>query len=67
MPTVYIPDNYDAFCQHDARQQDELERLPVCCECDERIQDEYCFEFEGEYICKKCLKENHRKSVEDCI
>lgn len=67
MPEWYIPDNYDAFDEYEASQEAELKRLPVCCECDYPIQDEYCFEFEGEYICPKCLKENHRKSVEDCI
>lgn len=67
MPEWYIPDNYDAFEEYEASQEAELKRLPVCCECDYPIQDEYCFEFEGEYICEKCLKENHRKPVEDCI
>lgn len=67
MPEWCILDNYSAFKDYDAEQQTALESLPECCECGEHIQDEYCFEFEGEYICEKCLNENHRKPVEDCI
>lgn len=44
-----------------------LVRFPVCCECDEPIQDEHCYEFDGEYICPSCLEAYHRKRTEDCI
>ena len=64
---MYIPDNYDRFGQHMAEQERQLERLPECCECGEKIQDEYCFEVNGEYICEHCMEENHRKSVDMLI
>ncbi len=64
---MYIPDNYDAFCQHDAEQQAVLMHLPVCCECGEHIQDEYCYEVNDEFICEQCMEDNHRKCVEDLI
>ena len=61
-----LPDNYDLFVQHDAEQEKRLAELPECCECGERIQDEYCFEINDEYICEECLNDNHRKHTEDC-
>lgn len=60
-----ILDNYLCFARHDAEQEAQLDRLPRCCECDEPIQDEYCFEVNDELICLGCMEENHRKLVED--
>lgn len=65
--TDYIPDPTDLFCQHDAAQQKKLNKLPVCIECDEPIQDEVCFEINDEVICPDCLVKNHRKWTEDYI
>jgi formylmethanofuran dehydrogenase subunit E len=62
-----LPDNYDLFVEHDAMQEKRLAELPECCECGERIQDEYCFEINGEYICEQCLNDNHRKYTEDVM
>ena len=55
------------FNRHEAEQQAELDKLPVCYECGEPIQDEECFEINDELICPECLKDNHRKKVEDYI
>lgn len=44
-----------------------LAQRPVCADCDEPIQDDHCFEFNGEYICPTCLEDLHRKDVEDCV
>lgn len=55
------------FNSYDARQARASARLPVCCECDQPIQDDECFEFDGELICPDCLKENHQKHTEDYI
>ena len=54
------------YDRYSAKREKELEKLPVCCDCDEHIQDEYCYEFNDEYICEKCLEKYHRKAVEDC-
>jgi len=56
--------DYDRYCNE---QQKELDRLPECGECGEKIMDEYCFEVNGEYICEHCMEENHRKSVDMLI
>lgn len=60
-------DNYDLWERHDAEQQAQLNRLPKCSECGEPIQDEQCFEFEGKYICKRCMKDNHEVDTEDLM
>lgn len=64
---MYVPDNYDAFCEHEAAMECSLAKLPECSECGEKIQDEFCFEVNDELICHKCMNENHRKWTDDCI
>ena len=63
----YSDDPIRDFERHDAQQQRELEKLPRCSECDEPIQDDYCFEINDELICEDCMNSNHRKWVEDCV
>ena len=60
-----VPDNYDRWKQHDAEQQEQLDKLPLCSICDERIQDDYYFEINDECICECCLIEYFRKDIED--
>lgn len=62
---MYIPDNYDMWARHDAEQEIELQKLPKCDKCKKPMQDEYCYDIEGEYICEDCLKKHYRVSVED--
>lgn len=62
-----IPDNYDLFERHEAEQHIKELKLPRCCECDNPITDEICFEFDGELFCKNCIIENHRKWVDDYV
>lgn len=53
------------FERFDAEQERLLEKLPRCSECYEPIQDEYCYEINGEHICEECMKDNHRILVEN--
>lgn len=64
---LYIPDNYDKFKAYEDEKEARLEELPVCSECDEPIQTEECYEFNDELICPDCLKDNHRKWVDDIV
>jgi formylmethanofuran dehydrogenase subunit E len=60
----------DPIRDHEEREREAqawLDSLPVCCECGEPIQDDECYEFDGELICPDCLKENHRKHTENYI
>lgn len=52
-------DRYDRECQR------ELKKLPKCCECNQPIQTDECYEFNGELICPQCLVDNHEKRTED--
>lgn len=63
----YSDDPIADFMRHDAEMAEELKRRPVCVECDEPIQGEYCFEINGELICKNCLIHNHRKNTDDYV
>ena len=53
-------DNYERA------QAQALAKLPRCSECDEPIQDDFCYEINGELICEECLKE-YRRSTEDFV
>lgn len=65
---MYFTDDPIAdFHSYDAEREAELSKLPRCSECDERIQTDECYEFNGELICLDCLEKNHRKWVDDYI
>lgn len=55
------------FARHDAAQSRWLKKRPICSECNEPIQDEHCYEVNGELICEECMMQNHRKFVDDYI
>lgn len=61
------PDNYSQWENHERRQEARLARRPVCYECGEHIQDDECWEMNGELICTDCLETNHKKCTEDYI
>ena len=60
-------DNYERWARRDAELEAELEARPKCSECEEHIQDDYCYEINGEVICEHCLNAYYRKSVEEII
>lgn len=62
-----MDDNYSLWARHEREMEKRLARLPLCSECDNPIQDEHCFEINGELICPDCMKTNHRKRVEDYV
>ena len=64
---MYVPDNYDLFLQHQAEQDRQLERLPVCVCCDEPIQDECCYEINDELYCEECMKDTFRRQTESFV
>lgn len=55
------------FDRYDAEQVAELEKLPVCSQCNEPIQDDFFYEINDEVVCEECLNQNFRKNVEDYI
>ena len=50
-----------------AAEEKALARLPRCSECDNPIQEEYCYEINGELICEECLKEYRVRTEDFCI
>ena len=50
-------DNYDLWCEHDARQTEALERMPVCECCGEHIQTETAFYYNDQWFCIECEEE----------
>lgn len=64
---LFTDDPIADFNQHDAEQQEWLESRPKCSYCEEPIQDDYCYEIDGEYVCEECLNDNHRKLVDNIV
>lgn len=62
---MVIPDNYDFWKAHDREQTRQLERLPVCADCGEHIQDDHYYLINDEAICPDCLESGYRKETED--
>lgn len=59
-----IPDNYDRWKQYDAEQQAKLEKLPVCSDCQEPIQEEYCYEVGKEVLCEDCMNDRYQVTTD---
>ena len=60
-------DNYDMYVRHEAKQNAMLERLPVCCCCGKRIQDDVLYDINGDLYCEDCMKEEFMRSVDSYI
>lgn len=53
--------------RRETRRSGRSAKRPVCYECGEHIQDDECWEMNGELICTDCLEANHKKCTEDYI
>jgi len=62
---MYTDDPIRDHYRHDAEQEAAIELLPVCCECGERILDDFCYEINDVIICEECLRDNYRKLTTD--
>lgn len=52
---MYTDDPIADFHRHDREQEAELKKLPVCCECLERIQSENLYDIDGSLYCETCM------------
>jgi len=53
---MYYTDNpVDDFNRWDAEQNRKLERLPICADCENHIQDEEAYYRKGKWICECCM------------
>ena len=55
------------FERWDRDREKKLIHLPRCSCCDEPIQDDFCYEINGELICENCMETQHRRSTDDFI
>ncbi len=60
-----VPDNYDAYRQHEAEREKWLKSRPICVYCEEPIQDDFLYEVNGELYCEECMQKWFRQSTED--
>ena len=65
---MQITDNPLAdFASWDAEQTAQLERLPVCADCGEPMQDDHYYLINDEVICPDCLESGYRKDIDEYI
>lgn len=65
---MQITDNPLAdFASWDAEQTAQLERLPVCADCGEPVQDDHYYLINDEVICPDCLESGYRKDIDEYI
>lgn len=57
----YTDDPLADFHAWDAEQSRQLERLPMCADCDNHIQDEEAYYINGEWICEDCMSSYRRE------
>ncbi len=62
----YTDDPIRDYERYSLEQEEKLNRLPRCSECDEPIQEETCYEINDEYICERCMQD-HIRHTEDLI
>ena len=65
---MFYSDNpHRDFDRYEAEQEAQLEKLPMCDKCGEHIQDDYCYEINGEIYCEDCMNETFRRNVDSLI
>ena len=61
----YTDDPIRDWADYCAQQEREMELLPECSECGEKITDDMCFVFGDEPICDSCAYTIYRKHTTD--
>lgn len=64
---MWTDDPIADFERWDKEREDALTLLPICTICEERIQDDFCYEINGELVCEHCMELHYRKSTTDFI
>jgi hypothetical protein len=59
-----LPDYNDLLDDYEAEQQRELDRLPICCCCDEPIQQDTAICIDDEWLCDSCLDTLYRRCID---
>lgn len=67
MVLAFTNDPVADYERYSAQQEKALRIRPLCSCCEEHIQDEFCYEINGEIICETCMDRFFRKDVDDYI
>lgn len=67
MPMFRSDNPLDDFDQWDAERESWLARLPVCCRCNNPVQDEKLWDINGEIYCKECAEDEFEKYTDNYI
>lgn len=59
----YTDNPVSDFERYDAEQEEQLRKLPICCECKNHIQQDRAVKIKGEFYCDPCL-EDMREDIE---
>lgn len=62
-----LPDYNDLFDIYDREQARQQERLPDCSCCGGKIEDDFFYIIDGDYLCKECLDNEYRQEIENFI
>ena len=60
-----LPEPHHFWDAHCAEQERQLKRLPICSWCERRIDDDYCFEINGDLIHQSCFEKQYLKLTEN--
>lgn len=63
----YTDDPLLDFDRFDREQQKRLDRLPVCADCGEAVQDDHFYLINDAVICPDCMESGYRKEIDDYI
>ena len=53
--------------RHCLEQEKQMEKLPTCANCGEKIMEDYYYEIEGVQVCPDCMDSDYRRSTADYI
>ncbi len=53
--------------RYEADRESELQKCPVCWNCGEYIQDDYCYKIGDAIYCDNCLQNDFRRNTDDFI
>ena len=66
---LYTDDPVKDFERHDREQERLLERLPVCDDCGDRINEDYYFavttDCGTDILCEECMNHRYRRNTEN--
>ena len=63
----YTDDPVADYDRHCAEQEKQMAKLPVCDDCGNPINDDFCYDIYGETLCEECLNNRYRKHTDDLI